>query len=62
MGTLIIYTFGLPYMYYILNIMLHNNFSIIKILQSGMFAFIPGDVFKAVVAVLIAKRLKAAAG
>ena len=62
MGTLIIYTFGLPYMHYILNIMLHNNFSIIKILQSGMFAFIPGDVFKAVVAVLIAKRLKAAAG
>lgn len=58
-GTIVIYAFGLPYMYYILNIMLKNNFSIIKILQLGMFVFIPGDVLKAVIVVLIGKRLKA---
>lgn len=57
-GILIIYTFGLPYMYYILNIMLNNNFSIVEILQLGMFAFIPGDVLKAVIIIFTANRLK----
>ncbi|MDD4437844.1 MAG: biotin transporter BioY [Tissierellia bacterium] len=57
-GSIVIYTFGLPYMYYILNIMLNNNLSIIRIFQLGMFAFIPGDVLKAVIIVFTAKRLK----
>ena len=57
-GILIIYTFGLPYMYYILNIMLNNNFSIVEILQLGMFAFIPGDALKAVIIIFTANRLK----
>jgi biotin transport system substrate-specific component len=57
-GSLVIYAFGLPYMYYILNIMLNSNLSIIRVLQLGMFAFIPGDVLKAVIIVLTANRLK----
>lgn len=57
-GTFIIYAFGLPYMYYILNIMLKSNLSIVKILQLGMFAFIPGDMLKAVIIVFTANRLK----
>ena len=56
-GTLIIYTFGLPYMYYILNIMLNSNLSIVKILQLGMFAFIPGDMLKAVIIVFFAQKI-----
>ena len=60
-GTFIIYAFGLPYMYYILNIMLNNNFSINRIFQLGMFAFIPGDVLKAVIIIFTANRLKAVA-
>lgn len=56
-GSVIIYALGLPYMYYVLNIMLHNNFSILKILQLGMFAFIPGDTLKAATAMFLAKKL-----
>jgi len=58
MGTLIIYAIGLPYMYYILNIMLTNNFAIINILKMGMLVFIPGDALKAASAVLIGKKLQ----
>jgi len=58
MGTLIIYAIGLPYMYYILNIMLTNNFAIISILKMGMLVFIPGDALKAASAVLIGKKLQ----
>ncbi len=57
-GSIVLYAIGIPYMYYVLNIMLNSNFGIIKILQLGMFAFIPGDVLKAVIVVLIGKRLK----
>jgi biotin transport system substrate-specific component len=56
-GTFIIYVFGLPYMYYILNIMLKSNLSIVKILQLGMFAFIPGDMLKAVIIVFFAQKI-----
>ncbi len=56
-GSIIIYAFGIPYMYYILNIILQSNLSIIRILQLGMLAFIPGDVLKAIITVFIAKRL-----
>ena len=59
LGSMVLYAIGIPYMYYILNIILNSNFGIIKILQLGMFAFLPGDVLKAVIVVFIAKRLKA---
>lgn len=58
MGTLIIYAFGLPYMYYVLNIMLSSNFNIMKILKIGMLVFIPGDTLKAIIAVLIGMKLQ----
>lgn len=58
MGTLIIYAFGLPYMYYVLNIMLSSNFNIMKILKIGMLVFIPGDTLKAIIAVLIGSKLQ----
>ncbi|MEL7647482.1 MAG: biotin transporter BioY [Sedimentibacter sp.] len=56
-GTLIIYAMGLPYMYYILNIMLAKGLSIAKVLQIGMLVFIPGDVLKAVIAAAMGKKL-----
>lgn len=56
-GSIVIYALGLPYMYYILNIMLNNNFSLFKILQIGMLSFIPGDTLKAVIAVVLGKKL-----
>lgn len=57
-GTAVIYAVGLPYMYYILNIMLVKNFDIAKILEIGMIIFIPGDILKAVIAVILGKKLR----
>ncbi|MDW5299842.1 MAG: biotin transporter BioY [Sedimentibacter sp.] len=58
MGTLIIYAIGLPYMYYVLNLLLSSNFNIIKILKIGMLVFIPGDTLKAIIAVFIGRKLQ----
>jgi biotin transport system substrate-specific component len=58
LGTVVIYAAGLPYMYYILNIMLVKNLDIAKILEIGMIMFIPGDILKAVIAVLLGKKLR----
>lgn len=57
-GTLVIYAIGIPYMYYVLNIILAKNLNIIQILSMGMFMFIPGDILKAVIAVIIGKKLQ----
>lgn len=57
-GTIIMYIIGLPYMYYILNIILSKNLNVIQIMKLGMFMFIPGDTIKAIVVVLIGSNLK----
>jgi len=57
-GSLIMYIVGLPYMYYILNIILSKNLDIIQIMKIGMFMFIPGDILKAIVAVFMGKKLQ----
>jgi len=57
-GTIIIYAVGLPYMYYVLNIMLSKNMNIMQILQMGMLLFIPGDTLKAITAVFVGRRLQ----
>lgn len=56
-GTVVLYAIGLPYMYYILNIMLVKNFTLMQVLNMGMFMFIPGDTLKAIVAVIVGKKL-----
>lgn len=58
LGTMVIYAVGLPYMYYILNFILAKNLNIAKILEIGMIIFIPGDILKAVIAVMLGKKLK----
>lgn len=57
-GTVLLYSVGLPYMYYILNIMLAKNFTLMQIFNMGMFLFIPGDTVKAIIAVFVGKKLK----
>jgi len=57
-GSLIMYVVGIPYMYYILNIILSKSLDIIQIMKMGMFMFIPGDMLKAIVVVLIGKKLQ----
>ncbi len=58
-GTAVLYAIGIPYMYYILNIMLAKNFTMTQILNMGMFMFIPGDTLKAAVAVFAGEKIKA---
>ena len=56
-ATLIIYLFGLPYMAYILNGVLHKNLSWIKIFQSGCLIFLPGDIIKCILSSLISYKI-----
>ncbi|HAQ40465.1 MAG TPA: BioY family transporter [Clostridiales bacterium] len=56
-GTVVLYAIGIPYMYYVLNIMLIKNLNLMQVLNMGMFMFIPGDTLKAVVAVFTGKKL-----
>ncbi|WP_414839551.1 biotin transporter BioY [Carnobacterium sp. TMP28] len=57
-GSIVIYSIGLPYMTVILNNYLGGNFSVIQILQMGFIVFIPGDSIKALIAVVIGLRLR----
>jgi biotin transport system substrate-specific component len=57
-GSLVIYLVGLPYMALILNSYLGGSFSLIQILQMGLIIFIPGDIIKAILAVVVGSRLQ----
>ncbi len=57
-GSIIIYAIGIPYMYYILNGVLSKGLNIIQVLKLGMFLFVPGDILKAAVAVLLSSKLQ----
>lgn len=56
-GSLVIYLFGLPYMYYMLNIIMGNQFSFLNIMQMGCFMFLPGDLAKLVIASLVGIKI-----
>lgn len=45
-GSMTIYLFGLPYMYYILNIILGQDLSFLQITKMGCLLFLPGDFIK----------------
>lgn len=53
-GTIVMYIFGLPYMFYILNYILGMGLSFNSIIKIGCLIFLPGDLFKLVIASLIA--------
>lgn len=55
-GTIIIYLFGLPYMYYIFNIVMAKGLSFINIITIGCLVFLPGDILKAVVSSIVASH------
>ena len=56
-GSVVIYLFGLPYMYYMLNIVMGNGFSFLNIMQMGCFMFLPGDLAKLVVSSLLGVKI-----
>lgn len=55
-GTIVIYLFGLPYMYYILNMVMAKGLSFNAILNLGCILFLPGDILKLIVASLVATK------
>ena len=56
-GSIVIYIFGLPYMYYILNTIMGQNFSFSAVFKMGCLLFLPGDFIKFIVASLVGKKL-----
>ena len=57
LGTVVIYTIGIPYMAFILNTVMDSGLSLERILQIGIIAFLPGDTVKLVIAAYLGKRL-----
>lgn len=49
-GTFVIYLFGIPYMYLILNKLMNVNISFVEALKTGCLIFLPGDFLKAIIA------------
>lgn len=56
-GGAIIYIFGLPYMYFILNVIMNLNLSLMAIIKIGCLIFLPGDIVKSILAALLGYKL-----
>lgn len=52
-GTIVIYLFGVPYMYYILNVVMSKELSLDAILKMGFWAFLPGDIVKLIITSIV---------
>lgn len=57
MGTFVIYLFGLPYMYFILNLLSRAEIGFLTVLKTGCLVFLPGDLLKAAVASFVASNV-----
>lgn len=55
-GSLIILVLGSLYLFGLMNWILHKSLSIWKVILSGIFIFIPGEVIKGLLAAVIVKR------
>ena len=56
-GSIVIYIFGLPYMYFILNVIMNLNLSLIQVIKMGCLIFLPGDLIKIILASLSGLKL-----
>lgn len=57
LGIIIIYIFGIPYLYFISKIVLFKNMTLEYAIKMGFLIFIPGDLLKAVVASFLAVKV-----
>ena len=53
LGQAVIYLFGLSYLYFNLNFILHKAVSLPSILVAGFLIFLPGDILKTAIAALV---------
>ncbi|TCU77357.1 biotin transporter BioY [Tissierella praeacuta] len=56
-GSIVIYLFGLPYMYYILNMVMGKGLSFQTIIKIGCIIFLPGDFIKFIISSIIAIKI-----
>lgn len=56
-GTFVIYVFGIPYMYFVLNYLSGAEIGFLTILKTGCLIFIPGDLIKAIITSFVASKL-----
>lgn len=57
LATMLIYLIGTPYMAFILNVVLESGLTFQQILVSGVLLFLPGDIIKALMAIMVVKSL-----
>lgn len=57
LSTIIIYIFGIPYMYFILNKIMNMGLSISAVLKLGCVLFVPGDILKIIVISVLGFKL-----
>lgn len=57
MGTLALYSVGLPFYYLIMNYYLNSPLSVSALMVSGFLIFIPADLIKIILSVVLAKRM-----
>lgn len=55
-GTVIIYLAGIPYMYIILNNIMHMKITFLKAIETGCLIFLPADIIKCIIASFIAYK------
>ncbi len=58
LANLVVYIFGLPYMYFILNKIMNVHISLIQTIKTGFLVFIPGDILKSILVSYIAIAFK----
>ena len=56
-GTIVVYLVGLPYMYLILNNVMHMGLTFTAVVKMGVLLFIPGDLLKILIASLVGAKL-----
>jgi len=57
LGSFVIYVIGVPYFYFIFTNYLGKSINFYAALKYACIPFIPGDIIKAVIAILLAKKL-----
>jgi biotin transport system substrate-specific component len=56
-GTLVIYIFGLPYMYFILNNVMNLGLSVGAVIKMGSLLFLPGDIVKIITSTFVGAKI-----
>lgn len=57
LGSFVIYIIGIPYFYFIFTNLLGKSINLYTALRYACLPFIPGDIIKAVIAIILAKQL-----